>query len=118
MNHQSGRYKLNMKGSHRIAVLRNQVIQLIVHGCLTSPKPRIKQTQKLAERVVTIAREGNTFNARRRVQALLPYNSKAVIRLFQEIAPKYADRNGGYTRVVSLGRRASDTAPVARLEWV
>ena len=118
MNHQSGRYKLNLKQGHRTALLRNQVIHLITFGHLTSTKARVKQVQKLAERVVTTARQGNNFNARRRVHSLLPYNPKAVIKLFQEIAPRYVARNGGYTRVISLGRRVSDTAPVARLEWV
>ena len=118
MRHQSGRKKLNRKSPHRRAMLRNQVIHLITYGHLVSTKARVKQTQRLAEKVVTVARQGNTFNARRRVQALLPYKKEAVIKLFQEIAPKYVDRPGGYTRVIPLGKRVSDTATVARLEWV
>ncbi len=118
MMHQSGRKKLNMKSPHRKAVLRNQVLHLIEYGHLVTTKPRIKEVRRLAEKVVTLAREGNTFNARRRVQALLPYKQKMVIKLFQEIAPRYIDRPGGYTRIIPLGRRVSDTAPIARLEWV
>lgn len=118
MMHQSGRKKLNMKYPHRTAVLRNQVIHLITFGQVTTTKPRLKEVKKLAEKVVTIAREGNTFNARRRVQAMLPYKQEAVLKLFNEIAPKYVDRPGGYTRIIPLGKRASDTATVAKLEWV
>jgi len=118
MMHQNGRHKLNMKSGHRNSVLRNQVLHLITYGYLVSTKARVKQVQRLAERATTIAREGNNFNARRLVHALLPYDKKAVLKLFQEIAPRYTSRNGGYTRVISLGQRPSDTAPVARLEWV
>jgi large subunit ribosomal protein L17 len=118
MMHQNGRKKLNMKPSHRKAVLRNQVVHLITFGHLTTTKARAKEVQRLAERAVTLAREGNNFNARRRVHALLPYKSDAVIKLFLEIAPKYVERPGGYTRVISLGKRPSDTATIARLEWV
>ena len=118
MRHQSGRKKLNLRSPHRKALLRNQVIHLITYGHLTSTKARVKEVQKLAEKVVTIARGGNTFNARRRVKAILPYKEAAVIKLFGEVAPKYVDRPGGYTRVIPMGRRVSDTALIARLEWV
>ncbi len=118
MRHQNGRKKLNLKSSHRRSLLRNQVIHLITYDHLVSTKVRVKQVQRLAEKVVTIAREGNTFNARRRVHALLPYNKQAVIKLFSEVAPRYVDRPGGYTRVIPLGKRVSDTATIAKLEWV
>jgi large subunit ribosomal protein L17 len=118
MMHQNGRKKLNLKTSHRIALLRNQAIHLITHGELTTTKARVKEVQRFIEKAVTVAREGNNFNARRRVHALLPYKKEAVIKLFLDIAPKYVQRPGGYTRVINLGRRPSDTAPIARLEWV
>ena len=118
MMHQNGRKKLNMKFPHRTAVLRNQVIHLITYWELTTTKPRVKEVKRLAEKVVTIAREGNNFNARRRVQALLPYKVEAVIKLFNDIAPRYVGRPGGYTRIIPLGKRASDTATIAKLEWV
>ena len=118
MVHQNGRKKLNLKAPHRRALLRNQVIHLIKYGHLVSTKTRIKETRRLAEQVITIARDGNTFNARRRVHALLPYDSAAVIKLFKDIAPQYVSRPGGYTRIIPLGKRMSDTATVARLEWV
>ncbi len=118
MNHQNGRRKLNLKGPHRTAMLRNQVIHLITYGHLTTTKARVKEVQKFAEKMVTLARGGNDFNARRRALSLLPYKQEALVKLFTEIAPRYVDRPGGYTRVIPMGRRASDTAPIARLEWV
>ena len=107
-----------MRSSHRCSVLRNQVIHLITYGHLTSTKVRVKAVQRLAEKVVTLARVGNHFNARRRVQALIPYKEEAIIHLFNVIAPRYVDRPGGYTRVIPLGTRTSDTATIAKLEWV
>lgn len=119
MKHQSGKNKLNVKPSHKKALLRNQVIHLITYGHLVSTKARVKATQRLAEKVVTIARKGkDDFNARRQAKALLPYKEDALLKLFNEVAPRYVDRPGGYTRVVPMGKRASDTAVIARLEWV
>ena len=118
MVHQNGRKKLNLKPAHKKALLRNQAIHLIKYGHLVSTKARVKETRRLVERVITIARDGNTFNARRRVHALLPYDDAAVIKLFKDIAPQYVSRPGGYTRIIPLGKRMSDTATVARLEWV
>jgi len=118
MMHQNGRKKLNRKPSHKRSMMRNQVIHLITYGHLVTTKARVKEVKRLAEKVVTIARQGNIFNARRRVQALLPYKQEAVIKLFKEIAPKYVDRPGGYTRIIPLGKRTSDTATIAKLEWV
>lgn len=118
MRHQNGKKKLNLKYSHRVALLRNQLIHLIEQGFLISTRARVKEVQRFAEKVVTIARVGNDFNTRRRVHALLPYKETAVITLIKEIAPRYTERPGGYTRVIPMGKRPSDTATIARLEWV
>ena len=118
MKHQIDKKKLNLRPSHKRSLMRNQVIHLITYGHLVSTKARIKEVQRFAEKLVTIARVGNEFNVRRRVQALLPYKKEAVIKLLTEIAPKYVERPGGYTRVIPMGRRMSDTATTARLEWV
>ena len=91
---------------------------MIKYGCLQTTKPRIKEVQKIAEKMITLSKKGYDFNTIRRVKQALPYSNDAVNKLFKEIAPKYQDRNGGYTRVIPLGRRESDTAPIARLEWV
>lgn len=118
MRHQSGKRKLNIKSSHKKSLMRNQVIHLITYGHLTSTKTTVKEVQRFAEKLVTLAREGNNFNARRRAKAILPYKEEALVKLFTEIAPKYVSRPGGYTRVIPMGKRTSDTADIARLEWV
>lgn len=118
MNHQNGRKKLNLQSAHRKSLIRNQAIILITKGSLISTKARVKEVRRFAEKLVTLAREGNTFNARRRAKALLPYKDEALVILFNDIAPRYVNRPGGYTRIIPLGRRISDTAEVAKLEWV
>ncbi len=118
MNHQKGTRKLSRSTSHRIALLRNQSIQLINNGTLCTTKARVKAVQTFIERIVTVARKGDDFNTIRRVTQMLPYDTNATKKLIQEIAPKYVDRPGGYTRVIPMGKRASDTATIARLEWV
>lgn len=118
MRHQNGRKKLNLKPAHKRSMLRNQAITLIEHGHVVSTKARIKELRSFVEKLVTIAREGNNFNARRRVYASLPYKNEAILTLFKSIAPRYTERPGGYTRIVPLGKRLSDTAQMARIEWV
>ena len=118
MNHQVGRKKLNLRQGHRKALIRNQTIHLINYGCLQTTKASVKVVQQFAEKLVTIARNGYDFNTIRRVKQLIPYDNVAIKKLIQEIAPKYVSRPGGYTRVIPLGRRISDTATIARLEWV
>ena len=118
MVHQNGKRKLNKKPAHRKALLRNQMIHFIKYGCLQSTRPRVKEVQRLIEKVVTIARVGAEFNTIRRVNQLLPYDKNAARKMIDEIAPKYKERPGGYTRVIPIGKRGSDTAPIIRLEWV
>ncbi len=118
MQHQKSHKKLNLAAPHRRALLRNQVISLILNGSLTTTKARAKEVKRLAEKLVTLARDGNTFNNRRRAKSILPYKEDALVKLFVDIAPRYVSRPGGYTRIYLLGRRMSDTAEMARLEWV
>lgn len=118
MIHQNSKKKLNLKPAHKRSMIRNQMIMFIMHGHLVSTKACIKELRRSMEKLVTIARVGNTFNTRRRVNSLLPYKATAAIKLVKEIAPRYVDRPGGYTRIIPLGRRVSDTAELARLEWV
>ena len=118
MIHQNGRKKLNRRSPHRRSMVRNQIVHLITYGFLQTTKPRAKEVQKNVEKVVTLARVGWNFNTVRRIKSLLPYDMPAVEKMIKEIAPRYAGRPGGYTRVISLGTRASDQAPMARLEWV
>ncbi len=118
MKHQNGRKKLNLPSAHRRSLIRNQTMGLIEHGHLVTTKARAKEVKRFVEKLVTLARDGNTFNARRRAKALLPYKEEVLVKLFKEIAPRYVQRPGGYTRIIPLGRRISDTAEIARLEWV
>jgi large subunit ribosomal protein L17 len=118
MIHQNGRKKLNLKTHHRKSMLRNQVIHLIKFGSLQTTKVRAKEVSRMAEKIITVARTGYDFNTIRRIKQMLPYDEAAVVKLIKDIAPKYVTRPGGYTRVIPLGRRMSDTAPIARLEWV
>ena len=104
MKHQNGRKKLNLKASHRRSLMRNQAIHLITYGHLVSTKASVKEVQRFAEKLVTIAREGNNFNARRRAQALLPYKEEALIKLFKEIAPKYVTSSGWLYSCNSYGQ--------------
>ncbi|MFA6527116.1 MAG: 50S ribosomal protein L17 [Candidatus Babeliales bacterium] len=118
MKHQFGRKKLNMKSGHRKALLRNQMIHMINMGSLQTTKAKVKEVQRLLEKLVTVSRKGYDFNTIRRIKQELPYDADAVKKLIQEIAPKYIGRPGGYTRVIPMGKRTSDTATIARLEWV
>ena len=79
---------------------------------------RVKEVRRLVEKVVTIAKQGNLFNNRRKVLKILPYDQDAVLKLFVEIAPNYINRPGGYTRVNRLGVRINDTAVIGLLSWV
>jgi large subunit ribosomal protein L17 len=121
MRHRRKTVKLGRTAEHRNAMLANQACSLIEHGRITTTLAKAKAVRPLAEKMVTLAKRGG-LHARRRALALLHNNStrtvKAVGKLFAEIAPRSAARNGGYTRVVKLGPRASDSARMAFIEWV
>jgi large subunit ribosomal protein L17 len=121
MRHRKKTVKLGRKAEHRNALLANQACSLIEHGRIKTTLAKAKAVRPLAEKMVTLAKRGG-LHARRRALALLHNNStrtvKAVGKLFSEIAPRSATRNGGYTRVVKLGPRPSDSAPMAFIEWV
>jgi large subunit ribosomal protein L17 len=121
MRHRRKTVKLGRTAEHRNAMLANQTCSLIEHGRITTTLAKAKAVRPLAEKMVTLAKRGD-LHARRRALALLHNNStrtvKAVGKLFAEIAPRSATRNGGYTRVIKLGPRSSDSAPMAFIEWV
>ena len=118
MRHLNDRRKLNMKSSYRKAYLRNQVIHLINYGHITISLAGAKEVRRLAEKVVTVAKHGADFNARRKALQMLPYSKPALDKLFTDIAPQYTQRPGGYTRILRMGVRPADTAQMARLQWV
>ena len=116
MRHQKKTIKLGRTAEHRKALLANQVCSLIEHQRIRTTLAKAKATRPLAEKMVTLGKKGS-LHARRTAFAVLRQKS-AVKKLFDEIAPRTADRRGGYTRIVRLGQRRSDAAPVAYLEWV
>ncbi|MBI2352700.1 50S ribosomal protein L17 [Candidatus Dependentiae bacterium] len=118
MRHLRDHRKLNLKSSHRKAYLRNQVIHLINYGYITISLAAAKEVRRFAEKMVTLALKGKDFNTIRRAKQLLPYSEVALEKLFADVAPQYSSRPGGYTRILKLGRRASDSAYMARLQWV
>ncbi len=97
-------------------MLANQVCSLIEHQRIRTTLAKAKALRPLAEKMVTLGKKGS-IHARRTAFAVLRQKD-AVKKLFDDIAPRSAERNGGYTRIVKLGRRKSDSAPVAYLEWV
>ena len=116
MRHRKKTIKLGRTSAHRDSLLSNQVCSLIAAKRITTTLPKAKATRVLAEKMVTLAKEG-TLAARRRAVTLL-HNKDRVSELFQTIGPAFKDRAGGYTRIMKLGRRSSDTSEMALLEWV
>src|SRR5215471_3113665 len=116
MRHQKKTIKLGRTAEHRKALLANQVCSLIEHQRIKTTLAKAKAVRPLAERMVTLGKSGS-IHARRTALATLR-QKKAVKKLFDDIAPKSAERNGGYTRIVKLGQRKSDAAPMAFIEWV
>lgn len=117
-SHQCGKNKLNMRSDERRSLIRNQAASFIKFGHLQSTRARVKVVQQFVEKLVTVARKGQDFTVIRKIKQALPYDDKVVKKLVYDLAPKYVGRPGGYTRVFLMGTRASDTAKVARLEWV
>ncbi len=116
MRHQVKTIKLGRKFEHRNALLANQVCSLIEHSRIKTTLAKAKAVRPLAEKMVTLGKKGS-LHARRTALAVLR-QSDIVKKLFDEVAPRAATRAGGYTRIIKLGQRQSDSAPVAFLEWV
>ncbi len=111
-----GQRKLGMPTDQRRALLRNQVTSFLENGKMTTTVTRAKETRSMAEKMITLGKKG-TLAARRQALAFIT-KEDVVTKLFSEIAPKYADRNGGYTRIYKLGERRGDGAQMAILELV
>ena len=111
-----GQRKLGMPTDQRRALLRNQVTSFLENGKITTTVTRAKETRSMAEKMITLGKKG-TLAARRQALAYIT-KEDVVTKLFIEIAPKYADRNGGYTRIYKLGERRGDSAQMAILELV
>ncbi len=107
-----------MRSDERRCVIRNQAAIFITFGHVKSTRARIKAVQRFVEKLITVAKRTQDFNVIRQVRKELPYDYSVVKKLVYELAPRYLNRPGGYTRVLLLGTRVSDTAKMARLEWV
>jgi len=116
MRHQKKTVKLGRTAEHRKALLANQVCSLIEHQRIKTTLAKAKAVRPLAEKMVTLGKNGS-LHARRTALAVLRHKD-AVKKLFDDIAPRSAERHGGYTRIIRLGQRKSDAASVAFLEWV
>ena len=116
MRHQKKTVRLGRKAEHRKALLANQVCSLIEHRRIKTTLAKAKAVRPLADKMVTLGKNGS-IHARRMAFATLRQKD-AVKKLFDEIAPASTDRSGGYTRIIRLGQRQSDSASMALLEWV
>lgn len=112
----SGYRKLGRPTSHRKSMLRNLVTALFREGRISTTECRAKEARREAEKMITLAKRGD-LHARRQALAYI-FDETVVTKLFEEIAPKYENRNGGYTRTLKLGPRRGDCAEVVFLELV
>ena len=112
----NGYRKLGVKSAHRKSMLRNLVTDLFRYGRIQTTDCRAKEARREAEKMITIAKKGD-LHARRQAIAYIK-DEDVVTKLFDEIAPKYAERHGGYTRILKLGPRQGDNAEVVYLELV
>src|SRR2546422_7981311 len=116
MRRQKKAIKLGRTAAHRKALLANQVCSLVEHQRIKTTLAKAKAVRPLAEKIVTLGKNGS-LHARRNALSILRQKD-AVKKIFDEIAPRSTDRNGGYTRIVKLGQRKSDSASMAFIEWV
>jgi len=116
MRHQKNTRKLGRTSSHRDAMLANLVASLIIHKRVKTTLAKAKTARPLAEKLVTLGKGGTLHDYRLAVAKI--GQEDVVKKLFKEIAPGFKDRKGGYTRILKLGPRQSDSAPIAFLEWV
>ena len=114
MRHRNANRKLSRSTSHRRALLRNLVTDFLDHGRLMTTLPKAKEVRPLAEKMITLGKRDN-LHARRQVQAFLIREAIAK-KVFATIAPRFADRNGGYSRIIKLGNRKGDGADLAIIE--
>jgi large subunit ribosomal protein L17 len=112
----AGYRKLGRPTAHRNLMLRNLVTSLIKNGRIETTETRAKEARKIAEKMISLGKRGD-LHARRQAMAFI--TEEAVVKtLFEEVAPKYADKSGGYTRIYKLGPRRGDAAPMVMIELV
>ena len=116
MRHRVGGRKLQRTSSHRAALFRNMAAALIKHEQITTTTAKAKELRPYVEKLITLAKRGGLSN-RRLAHARLMDDTQ-LVKLFDTLAPRYAERSGGYTRIIKAGLRASDAAPIAIIELV
>jgi large subunit ribosomal protein L17 len=117
MRHRKVRHKLSRDASHRRSLLRNLSRELIQHERIKTSQAKAKAVKPEVEKLITLAKRGD-LHARRQALSELGQDRFVVHKLFEEIAPRYAERPGGYTRIVKLGPRRSDSTEMVFLELV
>ena len=116
MRHKSGGRKLQRTSAHRTALFRNMSASLIKHEQITTTVAKAKELRPYIEKLITLAKRGGLANRRLAMSRLM--DDTQLVKLFDVLAERYKDRNGGYTRVIKAGIRASDAAPMAVIEFV
>ncbi|MFN4356617.1 50S ribosomal protein L17 [Sphingopyxis alaskensis] len=116
MRHKSGGRKLQRTSAHRTAMFRNMSASLIKHEQITTTVAKAKELRPYVEKLVTLAKRGGLANRRLAMSRLM--DEAQLAKLFDVLADRYKDRNGGYTRIIKAGIRASDAAPIAIIEFV
>ena len=116
MRHRLGLRKLNRTSSHRLAMLRNMTVSLLRHEAIKTTLPKAKELRRVAEPILTLGKNPSLANKRLAFARLR--DREMVTKLFNELGPRYATRNGGYSRILKFGFRKGDNAPMALIELV
>ncbi len=116
MRHGNGLRKLNRTSSHRLAMFRNMAVALLTHEAIKTTLPKAKELRRIVEPLITMGKSPTLANKRLAFARLR--DRELVVKLFAEIGPRYVGRNGGYTRVLKMGHRQGDNAPMAFMELV
>ena len=114
MRHCLGLRKLNRTSSHRLAMLRNMTNSLLRHETITTTLPKAKELRRVAEPIITLGKKPSLANRRLAFNRLR--DREMVVKLFDELGPRFASRNGGYLRILKYGFRRGDNAPMALVE--
>ena len=114
MRHRSGLRKLNRTSSHRLAMFRNMTVSLLRHEVIKTTLPKAKELRRVAEPILTLGKNPSLANRRLAFSRLR--DREMVVKLFDELGPRYAARNGGYLRILKFGFRQGDNAPMALIE--
>jgi large subunit ribosomal protein L17 len=116
MKHKVDGKKLGRATDHRLAMYRNMVTELLDHEKIKTTEAKAKEIRSMAEHMITLGKDGS-LSARRRALAFI-YEERVTEKVFKELAPRYAERTGGYTRITKLGPRIGDNAEIVQLELV